>query len=247
MTIKHHKELEQGSDAWYAARLGLLTASEMDRVITVSRIIADIEHANNPKKKVDKLKRAKGEEDKEKTHVFELAAQRITGYVEPTYIGDAMLRGHADEIRAKIKYNELISPLDECGFITNDKWGFKLGYSPDAMVRGGGLLECKSRIQKYQLETIVNAEIPNEFVIQVQTGLLVSEEPWCDFISYCGGMPMLPLRIEPDVIIQNAIIEAATAFHKKLDEIVATYQVRLSDPSLRLIPTERVIEQEITL
>lgn len=245
MSIKHYKELVQGSDEWYAARRGLLTASEMDRVITINRIISNIEHAANPNKKVEKLKRTKSEEEKEITHVFELAAQRVTGYVEPTYIGDEMLRGNEDEIRAKIKYNEVYAPLEDCGFITNDKWGFTLGYSPDAMVRGGGVIECKSRRQKYQIQTIIDAGMPDEYVIQVQTGLLVSEEPWCDFVTYCGGMPMFTLRIEPNEAVQKAIIAAATDFHKKLDDAIEAYQLRLSDTALRFTPTERVIEQEI--
>ncbi len=247
MTIKRYEELVQGSDEWYAARRGLLTASEMDRVITINRILADIEHAAKPSKKVEKLKRTKSEEEKEITHVYELAAQRTTGYVEPTYIGDDMLRGNADEIRAKIKYNEIYAPLDECGFITNDKWGFVLGYSPDALVRGGGVIECKSRRQKYQFETIIHADMPDDYSIQVQTGLLVSEEPWCDFVTYCGGMPMLVIRIYPDDIIQKAIIAAAEEFHKRLDLAIFNYQKNASSQHLRLTPTERVIEQEIVL
>ena len=78
--ITYHDELVQGSDAWHAARCGLLTASEMSLIVTAT------------------LKAAANE--KERTHLFELAAQRITGYVEPSYIGDAMLRGHDDEITA---------------------------------------------------------------------------------------------------------------------------------------------------
>ena len=36
--------------------------------------------------------------DKERAHLFELIGQRITGYTEPHYISDDMLRGHEDEI-----------------------------------------------------------------------------------------------------------------------------------------------------
>lgn len=226
MTIKHYKELIQGSDEWFSARCGLLTASEMKHIITPAKL----QYAQN---------------DKERAHVYELAAQRLTKYVEPTYIGDEMLRGQQDEIYARVHYNENYAPLDECGFITNDKWGFTLGFSPDALVRGGGQIECKSRRQKFQVETIVNNVLPDEFKIQVQTGLLVSEEPWCDFITYCGGMPMMTKRIEPDEVIQKAIIEAARIFHEKIEKVIIAYNGRLAEAGARLIPTERVIEQEM--
>jgi YqaJ-like viral recombinase domain len=226
MTIKHYKELTQGSDEWFQARCGLLTASEMKNIIT-------------PKT----LKYSESKD--ERTHVYELAAQRITGYVEPSYISDDMLRGKNDEFRAVAAYNENYAGLDLCGFITNDEWGFTLGYSPDALVRGGGVIECKSRRQKFQVETIIGNSMPDDCKIQVQTGLLVSKEPWCDFITYCGGMPMFTLRILPDEVVQKAIIDAATTFHERLEKAIAAYKGRLEDKSLRFIETERVIEQEI--
>lgn len=226
MTIKHYKDLDQGSEAWFEARRGLLTASEMKLIITPAKL----QYAQN---------------DKEKAHVYELAAQRLTGYVEPHYIGDEMLRGHEDELRAKMKYNEKYAPLDDCGFITNDRWGFTLGYSPDALVRGGGVIECKSRRQKFQIETIVTKEIPDEFKIQVQTGLLVSEEPFNDYVTYCGGMPMFIIRAYPNEAIQKAIISAATIFEEKVQKVMFLYKERLADTTLRFTPTVRVIIQEM--
>lgn len=226
MAIKYYEDLEQGSEAWFEARRGLLTASEMKHIITPAKL----QYASN---------------DKERAHVYELAAQRLTGYVEPHYIGDEMLRGHEDELRAKIKYNEKYAPLDECGFITNDKWGFTLGYSPDARVRQRGVVECKSRRQKFQLETIVNNAVPDEFKIQLQTGLLVSEEPWSDYVTYCGGMPMFIIRVEPDETVQKAIIAAATTFEEKVKKVMALYAERMADTTLRFTPTERVIFQEM--
>lgn len=226
MTIKYYTDLVQGGDEWYAARLGLLTASEMKFIITPAKL----QYAQN---------------DKEKSHLYELLAQRINQYVEPHYIGDDMLRGQGDEFHAKIAYNDKYAGVQDCGFITNDKFGFTLGYSPDALVGDDGLIECKSRKQKFQVETILANEMPDEFKIQVQTGLLVSERKWIDFVSYCGGMPMLTLRIESDEKVQTAIIAAATTFHTKLDAMMQTYNERIADPTARLLPTERVIEQEM--
>lgn len=224
--IRYHTDLEQGSDEWLAERCGLLTASEMKLIITPTLKIAS--------------------NDKERAHLYELLAQRITKHVEPHYISDDMLRGHEDEIEARILYAERYAPVQTVGFITNDRWGFTIGYSPDGLVGDDGQIECKSRRQKYQIETIVECiaeqTIPADYMIQVQTGLLVSERNWCDFVSYCGGMPMVTIRVYPDAKVQAAIIEAASAFEARLAAKLQVYQAALKSTA-RLIPTERKIEQ----
>jgi hypothetical protein len=98
----YHRSLFQGSEEWLAARCGMLTASEMKLIVTPTFKAA----AN----------------DKERSHLFELLAQRITGYVEPHYISDDMLRGQEDEIEACIAYGKHYVPVDSVGFVTNSKW-----------------------------------------------------------------------------------------------------------------------------
>lgn len=228
MAVKYHTELVQGSDEWFAARCGLLTASEMRHIITPVKL----EYAKN---------------ESSRQHLYELLAQRVTKYVEPSYISDDMLRGQQDEMEAIRYYQERYGFAQSVGFITNDKWGFTLGYSPDALVGDDGVIEVKSRRQKYQVETILKGSMPDDFKIQVQAGLLISERKWCDFISYCGGMHMIVVRIYSDAIVQNAIINAATSFHESLDELMETYTARIADPEFRLVPTERRLEEEITI
>ena len=224
--ITYYPEIEQGSDLWLALRCGKLTASEMKLIITPTLKVAD--------------------NDKCRTHLWELLAQRITGYVEPKYISDDMLRGVEDEVEAKILYAANYAATTDTGFITNDSFGFTLGYSPDAMVGDDGLIECKSRRQKYQAETIATNKMPDEYIMQVQTGLLVSGRKWCDFVSYSGGMPMWVIRILPDPVVQAAIIQAATVFENKLAEKLAAYKSALENTS-RLIETKRKVEMEITV
>lgn len=227
MTVKIHDDLIQGSEEWMAARCGLLTASEMKYVLTPT-----LKVANN---------------EKTRAHAWELAAQRISEYVEPTYIGDAMLRGHEDEILARALYAERYNPVRETGFVTNDEFGFTLGCSPDGLVGDDGMIECKSRIQKYQVQTIVEEfegkGIPDDFVLQVQTGMLVCQRQWCDFISYSGGLPMAVIRVEADAEIQDAILTAATGFEERIGQIITDYRAALE---ARAYPeTERRVEEEM--
>lgn len=227
MTITIHDDLIQGSEEWHAARCGLLTASEVKLVLTPT-----LKVANN---------------EKTRAHVWELAAQRITEYVEPTYIGDAMLRGHEDEILARALYAEKYNPVRETGFVTNDGFGFTLGCSPDGLVSDDGMIECKSRIQKYQVQTIVEeyraGGIPDDFILQVQAGMLICERKWCDFISYSGGLPMAVVRVEADPEIQDAILTAATGFEERIAEAITDYRKAIAE---RNYPeTERRAEEEM--
>jgi hypothetical protein len=66
-----------------------------------------------------------------------------------------------------------------------------------------------------------------------------SDRAWCDFVSFCAGLPMLTLRIFGDLEVQGAIVEAATKFHTVLDEKYAKMVERMSGRDYRLIPTER--------
>ena len=63
--VRIHADLIQGTDEWHAQRCGMLTASEMKLIVTPT-----FKAASN---------------DKERAHLYELMAQRLTGYVEPHY------------------------------------------------------------------------------------------------------------------------------------------------------------------
>jgi hypothetical protein len=143
-----------------ASRAGILSASEMKTIITPTLKIAS--------------------NDKVRAHLYELLAQRVTGYVEPHFESYDMERGKFDEEHARAKYSEEYAEVEEVGFITNDKLGFTIGYSPDGLVGDDGLIEVKSRVQKWQMQTLIefvaNQEVPADFLIQCQTGLFVADD-----------------------------------------------------------------------
>lgn len=222
-----HADLFQGTDEWIAARCGMLTASEMSLILTPT------------------LKAARNE--KERAHLYELLAQRISGYVEPRYVSDDMLRGQDDEVEALSLYAQHFAPTEAVGFITNDRWGFTIGYSPDGVVGADGLVEVKSRRQKFQVETFIvhvaEGTIPPDFLIQVQTGMLVAERSWCDLVSYSGGLPLAVIRAYPDPKVQDAIISAAGDFEERLAAALARYRDAVAKAGS--IQTERLVREII--
>ncbi|MBK8200645.1 MAG: YqaJ viral recombinase family protein [Acidobacteria bacterium] len=225
MTITHYPDLLQISEEWFAARCGMLTASEMKHIITPTG------------------KPAKNE--KMRAHAYELLAQRLTGYVEPAYVSDDMLRGHEDEIDARLLYSQKYAPVQEMGFIVRDFGDFKIGYSPDGLVGDDGLIEIKSRRQKLQVQTIVDGEVPGEHDAQIQTGLLVSGRKWCDYVSYSAGLPMAVFRVEADEDMQAAILAAAEAFEDFIDCATSLYHGEVR--SRRFHPTARKTETEMVI
>lgn len=222
--VVYHRDVIQGTAEWMKLRTGILTASEMKLILTPT-----LKVANN---------------DKARSHLWELLAQRITGFVEESYESWDILRGREDEMEARMVYSREYAPVEECGFITNDEWGFMLGYSPDGLVGDDGLIECKSRKQKYQVETIVEYAakntIPTEFMLQHQTGLVVSKRKWIDFISYSGGLPMSTTRVDLLPQYEDAILSAAEKFEADLRDKRAIYDAMIASGA-RLIPTERTI------
>jgi len=205
MSLQVFNDLEQGTDEWLAARCGIVTASVVGQLITPKTI----KPATN---------------DYSRALTMTLAAERITGHVEPIHMNADMERGTLDEPYARDLYSDHYAPAVEVGFMVRDDFGFKIGYSPDGLVGDDGLIEIKSRRQKKHLATILADEVPLENMAQIQCGLLVSGRDWLDYVSYCGGMPLYVKRVLPDPKWHEAITEAVAAFENTAAQMLETYQ-----------------------
>jgi hypothetical protein len=225
VSLIEYPDVIQGSDEWHDQRRGIVTASVVGQLVT-------------PKT----LKIAAN--DKSRSIVAQLVAERITGYTDPTYVGDDMLRGIDDELRAREKYAEVYErPVREAGFLLRKEDTWQLGYSPDGLVGNDGLIEVKSRRSKLHLSTILAGEVPAEYMAQCQAGLLVSGREWLDFISYSGGMPMWHKRVLPDPVWQDAIVAAVEQFEELAAEMVADYAALTKG----LPATERIVLEEMRI
>jgi hypothetical protein len=207
MGLHTYSDLVQGTDEWLEARRGIVTASVVGQLIT-PRTIKPAANADS------------------RALTAQLVAERITGWSEQPYVSHDMLRGSRDEPVARGVYAEHYAPVAEVGFMVRDDWGFRIGYSPDGLVGDDGLIEIKSRRPKEHLATILADAVPPENMAQIQCGLLVSGRLWCDYVSYCGGMPMWTKRIEPDPRWSDAILAAVEAFEAAAAEMVAIYSER---------------------
>ncbi|QLF83861.1 exonuclease [Gordonia phage Moosehead] len=252
MTLIVHDKIEQRSEEWFEQRRGIVTASVVGQLVTQRRLTGmdyecpKCEAAPGDQcwnvKRTDTIKtphpeRSAFAKTQPSSTVIEpasntashdltmrLAGERINGWCEEnTYMSDAMYRGVIEEPLARDKYSEHYAPVREVGFITEDKWGFTIGYSPDGLVGDDGLIEVKSRSPKNHIETVLADTIPAENMAQLQCGLLVTGREWIDYISYSGGMKMWPKRVYPDPEWHKAILAAVRKFEDNAYEIGRTY------------------------
>ena len=224
MTLTVYPDMVQRSDEWYAARCGIITASSVGRLITPKTV----QVANNP--------------DSRRMALL-LASERITGWTEPTYVSDDMWMGIEYEPIARAKYAEHYEPVDEVGFMTEDRFGFKIGYSPDGLVGDDGLIEIKSRRARTHLETIINGTPPLDNIAQLQCALLVTGRAWLDYVSFSGGMPLWVKRVEPDQNWFDTILAAAQALEDSITDTLAIYTKAVDG----LPMTERTQEIEMVI
>ena len=223
MTLIELPDLIQGTDEWLDQRRGIVTAAVVGKLLTSTRKVAS--------------------NDTSRAVVATLVAERITGWTDPVYVSDDMLRGTEDEPRAVDVYAEHYAPVASTGFMVRDDWGFRIGYSPDGLVGIEGLIEVKSRRAKKQLQTILEDAVPAENMAQIQCGLLVSGRAWCDYVSYCGGMPLYVKRVEPDPEWFDVIVAAVDMFEENAERMVADYEAATAN----LPATERIVEMEMIL
>lgn len=190
-------QCEQSTPEWYAARLGIPTASRFKDVL------------------------AKGEGKTRKRYMLDLAGERLTGEPCEGYSNAHMERGKAMEDEARDLY--MFMTDTECkgvGFIRNgDK-----GASPDSLIGDNGMLEIKTKLPALQIECILADKLPSEHVAQVQGALWVAEREWLDFVSYWRNLPLFVKRIYRDEdYIKNLAAEVAK-FNSEMLEMIEKIQ-----------------------
>lgn len=226
MTIKTILNAEQGSQEWHDLRCGILTASTVKNIIT-------------PKTR----EIAKG--FTETLFFRKKLLERITGIisdacdtVEP-YKSDAMLDGHSDEDWALKNYTDTVEPIERVGFVLLDdvKSKYKIGFSPDAITEEY-FIEVKSRAPHLHIETLLTGEVPDEFLAQIQAGLLVTGFDYANFISWPRmsqeliekhPMPAIVIKVCRDEEYIEKIKEAAIIFEQKITEKAKEYSQMVLD------------------
>ena len=191
-------DVEQNTQAWFEARMGVATASCFNRIVT-------------PGGKLSAQREG---------YIGELLAEYFTGMPVVEFGGnDATEWGKAHEPDA-FKYFAFQTEMDvrNVGFVYEGPQR-TIGASPDGMVGDNVPLELKCPMNAgIHLTYLFRGVVPPKYVPQTQGQIYVCDSDHGYFMSYAPGLPPLVVRVEPDFAYQAALNTHLPAF---IDEMLA--------------------------
>jgi len=189
--------LIQGSDEWFAARSGKLTASNATAIAANGAGL--------------------------KTYCMGVA-QNVIGVIDESYMNADMQRGNDLEPIARMAYElEFGIKIDEVGGITNDKYP-NIWVSPDGLIGEYGGVEIKARNNKKHFSLIQGDEKEIPFN-QIWMSLLISERKWWDFVSFNPNFskPLFVKRIYPNLAYEEKLKVGFIEGNKLVKNYVESY------------------------
>jgi putative phage-type endonuclease len=193
----------QGSEAWFAQRLGRATASR----------IADI---------IAKTK--SGYSTSRENYCVELALERITGARQEFYTNDAMKWGTETEPLARAAYEARTGFIvDEVAMVPHPTIAMS-GASPDGCIDADGLVEIKCPNSATHMKTLLSKKPDGKYITQMTWQLACTGRQWCDFVSFDPRFPLhlqlFVTRINRDDLAIAAMEAEVGAFLKEVSEMV---------------------------
>lgn len=191
----------QNSPEWFAARAGLVTASEIKTVMREGKTAGSAS-----------VTRA--------AYMRKLAGEILTEEPAPEGYSNAYMdRGHEleDEARKLFAFMRDVEPV-RVGFVRNID--YRAGCSPDSLIGDDSGLEIKVAIPAVQIERLQLGRLPPEHVAQVQGSMWVTGRSSWHFVSYCPKLPPLILDVLRDEQKIAEIAKAVAAFNDELDALV---------------------------
>lgn len=189
--------VEQGSGEWLRLRLGKITGT--------------------------RLKSVMGGKQAQKTLIYELVAEQLSGRAEELYRTPAMQWGTDHEDDAVVLYEKLTkSKTEAVGFCTSDQYSY-LGLSPDRLIKKGKKyikgVEVKCPSTKVAVKYRAEGGVPGEYKWQVINYFLVCDDlRELDFVVY-----------DPRIIRPELKLHIVTVTRKELAEDIALAKERLAE------------------
>ena len=187
--------VEQGSDEWLKARLGVITASEFGKIITPTG-----------------SKSASANE-----YMGKLIAEHLTGEQQEHFMSDDMARGNELEPKARTFFEAIKGvQVDEVGMVYKDS-NKVIACSPDGLI----LNEKKEYEQGVEIKCpklathiayVLNKKIPNIYIPQVQGSMWVTGADGWRFMSYHPKYKPLIIFVERD-----------DAYIEKMEKIILSF------------------------
>ena len=196
--------MNQGSDEWFEARMGKVTASR----------VADI-----------LAKTKSGYSASRDNYLAQLVCERLTNEKTESFINSAMQRGTDIEPLARLSYEVNQNVLvDEVGFVPHPSI-IMAGASPDGLVGDDGLLEIKCPNTATHIETLLSQTVPGRYNTQMQFQMACTGREWCDFVSFDNRLPeelqLFVKRVPRDNMYIRLMEDEIVKFLNELDIKIA--------------------------
>ena len=193
----------QGSDAWFAQRLGRATASR----------IADI---------IAKTK--SGYSTSRENYCVELALERITGQRQEFFTNDAMRWGTETEPLARAAYEAHTGAIVEEVAMVSHPTIEMSGASPDGCIDLDGLIEIKCPNSATHIKTMLSKKPDGKYITQMTWQMACTGRKWCDFVSFDPRFPLhlqlFVTRIHRDEVEISRMEQEVISFLDDVDHMV---------------------------
>ena len=197
-------EIVQGSDQWFAARIGKVTASRVADVLAKTKTGYSASRDN---------------------YMAQLVCERLTGQKGESFTNAAMQHGTDTEPLARAAYEAHADVLvDEVGFVPHPSI-IMAGASPDGLVGDDGLLEIKCPNTATHIETLLSQTVPSKYNTQMQFQLACTGRQYCDFVSFDNRLPeelqLFVKRVPRDNMYIKLMEDEIVRFLNELDIKIA--------------------------
>jgi putative phage-type endonuclease len=164
---------EQGTEAWFADRLGKVTASRLADVLAKTKTGYSASRTN---------------------YMTQLVLERITQTRAESYSNAAMQWGTEQEPFARAAYEAHTGQMvEEVGFIPHPAIDAS-GASPDGLVGDDGMVEIKCPSSSTALEVWLTHSqggnpVDAKYFAQMQWQMRCADRSWCDYVVFDPRMP----------------------------------------------------------
>lgn len=205
------EQLEQGSQAWLAARCGKVTASRVADVVAKTKSGWGASRAN---------------------YMAELIAERLTGTPADKFSNAAMQWGTDIEPQARAAYEFFLDvTVETVGLVAHPSIPMSAA-SPDGLVGTDGMVEIKCPNTATHIDTLLGGTVPEKYITQMQWQMACAGRQWCDFVSYDPRLPanlsLFVKRVARDdkriAELESSVGEFLTELDTKVAALVALNQ-----------------------
>ena len=212
----------QGSEAWFAARCGKVTASRVADVVRKTKTGWGASRAN---------------------YMAQLVCERLTGTVAESFTTPAMEWGTLHEPDARAAYEFMFDcEIELVGSIDHPEIKMASG-SPDGLVGKDGMIEIKCPLTATHIDTLLGRSIPGDYETQMLWNMACNPtRKWCDFISFDPRMPE-QMSLYRERVFRDAkrILELEQMVHAFLGEL----DRKVADLTVRYVRKQSPVMQQL--